>query len=174
MENEKKKKKKITRRYGLLFCLILYIFIVSDLYTRVTPFLVIVLLYPNWSLEIFLSLCVALSLYEFLMLRFVLLKAGVANKWKDALKYFSIGTISSSYNLLCSIGLKWLPQNISFRWGFVIEHVLRILISIALTGLSVYQQVYVGEWVFQQTTALFVVLVIVNMAVFLIMICKLK
>ncbi|ETO24624.1 hypothetical protein RFI_12535 [Reticulomyxa filosa] len=166
--------KNHTPRYGWVFCLILYAFIISDLYIRVTPFLVVILLFERVSWIVFLSLCVALSVFECLMLRFVLLKDTVKHKWKDALKYFSIGIISSSYYLLCCIGLKWLPQNIRFRKGLAIEHTIRALLSFALTLLSVFVQTFISSWQFEQATILVFLMLTLNLIVFLIMLCRLK
>ncbi|ETO35992.1 hypothetical protein RFI_01074, partial [Reticulomyxa filosa] len=166
--------KKVHRRYGLIFGLIMYIFIISDLYIRVTPFLIIILLYPKWSLVVFLTLAVLLSVIELVMLRFVMLKATVVHKWKEALRYFSIGIISGSYYLLCCIGLKWLPQNVNFRTGFAIEHNTRMFIAIIMTAITVYLQSYDTGWTFAQTTALIFFMLVVNFVAFVIMLYRLK
>ncbi|ETO25062.1 hypothetical protein RFI_12081 [Reticulomyxa filosa] len=171
---KKKKKKKRTRQFVSYVYLVLYVFLCSDLFIRVTPYLLIVVSLESslLSFMIFVGFTLFLAVFESFMCYYFCLKKEVfgLNRFQLTMRYGVVGIISCCYLLLACIGLRFLPRTVIFRKdylqkivhnflsvcnrhykGLFIEHLLRTAFSVlVIIVLMVLQEFYWG-WNFYTT-----------------------
>ena len=166
-KNKKSKKHKKHHTSKLSFAaityfMLVYLFIVTDFFVRITPVLILaVLLGDYWGTIFFLSCVVFGGIFEFIMLHRMLKRS--YNKLGTKLKYFLAGIVTSSFYLLSTFGLDYLPTMIKFRVLFQ-EHFARIAISCIISGVSIWYQIKSNKgWQFFGTTVFFWIAVATNL-----------
>ena len=84
------------------------------------------------------------------------------------LKYFWSGLVTSSFYILSTLGLDYLPNMVQFKQLFW-EQIIRITISCIIAFAVVTFQVLYTGWIFTQIIVLFGACVIVNIITILIL-----
>merc|ERR1719242_1438201 len=175
MERQNGKQKvtycSVCREQSTLYFVVMFFFILTDLYCRIYPILII----PAYSKKYFedddtlRTLCIALSIvgvgllvaaYELIAYRMILLEG--YNEWSTVFKQLYFASFTISFFLLSTMGLAYLEKNVNFERLMKYEYRGRMLIGLLFVLTVLCHQLltldYV-DWHFVGTTwAYFVVL----------------
>ena len=175
-----------SKKKQILFSILSYIFIVTDMFTRIFPTILLIAIISNFNhnnglfgLRIVIVLFVIglTIIYEFYaywhMLNDQVRKnaTSMRNKIFKVCKYFIVGCVTSSYYFFGSVGLKYLPKEIIFHKFFKF-HCIRAFTSAVIFIVDILLQVYLSRPYLEYNdgyVSLFVVCLVLNVGSIIIM-----
>jgi len=122
---------KVMKDKRLFLCL--YGFLVSDLFIRSIPLIMLMASIPSdmWRISTFIIVFVALALFEFVMN--TRMRIPKYQRFDFIIQIFAVSILSSFYNLLCTLDLLkndgFFGKSVAFK-AFIFEHKIRIGLSL--------------------------------------------